>query len=146
MTLLQNELNNNTARFTTHNQTCLATNQTVAGCKKVLQGVDLLYETKSVHVKRFNSPRQTCFAASDINLVCAKQLAHFYRVVKSSQLLAKIATYLVSISLILCLEFLYGWHFLNKIQCIPGLAAYFDNSSHLLQNFLTTLFLLPVLL
>ena len=38
------------------------------------------------------------------------------RVVKSSQLLAKIAAYLVSISLLLCLAFLYRWHFLNKIS------------------------------
>ena len=57
--MLQNELNNNTAHFTTHNQTCLATNQAVAGCKKVLQEVDLFFVTKSVHVARFTSPRQT---------------------------------------------------------------------------------------
>ena len=38
------------------------------------------------------------------------------RVVKSSQLLAKIAAYLVSISLLLCLAFLYRWRFLNKIS------------------------------
>ena len=28
----------------------------------------------------------------------------------------KIAAYLVSISQLLCLAFLYGWHFLNKIS------------------------------
>ena len=33
------------------------------------------------------------------------------RVVKSSWLLAKIATYLVSIGWLLCLAFLYGWPF-----------------------------------
>ena len=37
------------------------------------------------------------------------------RVVKSSRLLAKIAAYLVSIGRLLCLAFLYGWRFLNKI-------------------------------
>ena len=38
------------------------------------------------------------------------------RVVKSSWLLTKITTYLVSISWLLCLAFLYGWHFLHKIS------------------------------
>ena len=33
------------------------------------------------------------------------------RVVKSSRLLAKIAAFLVSISQLLCLAFLYGWRF-----------------------------------
>ena len=39
-----------------------------------------------------------------------------FRVVKSSRLLAKIATYLVSISQLFCLAFFYGWCFLNKIS------------------------------
>ena len=38
------------------------------------------------------------------------------RVVKSSWLPVKIAAYLVSISWILCLAFLYGWRFVNKIS------------------------------
>ena len=33
-TMLQNELNSDVARFTTHFQTCLATNQVFAGCEK----------------------------------------------------------------------------------------------------------------
>ena len=37
-------------------------------------------------------------------------------VVNSSRLPAKIATYLVSISWLLCLAFLYRWRFLNKIS------------------------------
>ena len=37
-------------------------------------------------------------------------------VVKSSWRLAKITAYLVSISRLLCLAFLYGWRFLNKIS------------------------------
>ena len=38
------------------------------------------------------------------------------RVVKSSQLLVKIAAYLVSIGRLLCLAVLYIWHLLNKIS------------------------------
>ena len=37
-TLLQNKLNSDVARFTT-NQTCLANNQAVKGCEKLLQKV-----------------------------------------------------------------------------------------------------------
>ena len=49
------------------------------------------------------------------NLITSSPLA--YRVVKSNQLLAKIAAYLViSIGQLLCLAFLHGWHFLNKIS------------------------------
>ena len=49
------------------------------------------------------------------------------RVVKSSQLPAEIAAYLVSIGRLLCLAFLYGWCFLNKISLDWPL--YFDNSA-----------------
>ena len=38
------------------------------------------------------------------------------RVVKSSRLPLKITAYLVSIGRLPCLEFLYGWRFLNKIS------------------------------
>ena len=38
------------------------------------------------------------------------------RVVKSSRLPLKITPYLVSIGRLLCLKFLYGWRFLNKIS------------------------------
>ena len=38
------------------------------------------------------------------------------RVVRSSQMLAKIAAFLFSISWLLYLAFLYGWHFSNKIS------------------------------
>ena len=37
---LQNELKSDVARFTTHVQTCLATNQVVAGCENLLQKVE----------------------------------------------------------------------------------------------------------
>ena len=39
-----------------------------------------------------------------------------FRVVKSNQLLAKIAAFLVSIGRLLCLTFLYRWRFLNNIS------------------------------
>ena len=39
-----------------------------------------------------------------------------HRVVKSSRLPAKITAFLVSIGQLLCLAFLYGWRFLNKIS------------------------------
>jgi len=54
----------------------------------------------------------TCILWS--NLMTSSPLA--YRVVESSRLLAKIAAYLVSIGRLLCLAFLYGWRFLNKIS------------------------------
>ena len=60
----------------------------------------------------------------------------FIRVVKSSRLPAKIAAYLVSIGQLLCLAFLYRWRFLNKISLGWPLTL---TTSHLLQNFLTTL-------
>ena len=40
----------------------------------------------------------------------------FSRVVKNSRLQAKIAAYLVSMGRLLCLAFVYGWRFLNKIS------------------------------
>ena len=47
---------------------------------------------------------------------CAKfKSTPMFRVVKSSQLLAKIAVYLVSIGRLLHLAFLYRWCFLNNI-------------------------------
>ena len=52
------------------------------------------------------------------------------RVVKSSQLLAKITAYLVSIGQLLCLAFLCGWRFLNKISL-----DWFDNSAVYFKTF-----------
>ena len=53
-TLMQNELNSDSARFTTQIQTCLATNQVVARCEKLLQNVESssIFATKLVHVAR----------------------------------------------------------------------------------------------
>ena len=48
----------------------------------------------------------------------------------------KIAAYLVSIGLLLCLAFLYGWRFLHKISLDWPLTL---TTQLLLQNFLTTL-------
>ena len=42
--------------------------------------------------------------------------SHVLRVVKSSWMPAKVATYSVSIGQLLCLAFLYGRHFLHKIS------------------------------
>ena len=58
------------------------------------------------------------------------------RVVKSNQLPAKITTYLVSIGGLLCLAFLYGRRFLNKISLDWPLIW---QLSRLLQTVLTTL-------
>ena len=38
--ILPNELNDDVGRFTTHHQTCLVTNQVVAGCEKLLLKVE----------------------------------------------------------------------------------------------------------
>ena len=45
-----------------------------------------------------------------------KWMRFWFRVVKSIRLLVKITTYLISIGWLLCLAFLYGWRFLNKIS------------------------------
>ena len=52
------------------------------------------------------------------NEILSISLLQFFqsRVVKSSRLLGKIATYLVSIGWLRCLAFLYKWLFLNKIS------------------------------
>ena len=47
---------------------------------------------------------------------CTQEVRRVLRVVKSSQLLAKIATCLVCIGQLLYLAFVYGWCFLNKIS------------------------------
>ena len=50
---------------------CLAANQVVSVCEKLLQKAEseLPFATKPAHVARFTEPRQTCFAASDVNPV-----------------------------------------------------------------------------
>ena len=63
---LQNELKSDVARFTTHIQTCLATNQVVAGCENLLQKV----ESSST----FWNKTYTCcaFYRPRTNLSCSK--------------------------------------------------------------------------
>ena len=51
------------------------------------------------------------------------------RVVKRSRLRAKIASYLFSIGRLLCLAFLYGWHFLNKVSLYWPLITLTTHSS-----------------
>ena len=66
----------------------------------------------SVH----QTPNQGILGPSPTRFSCAKfKSTSMFRVVKSSRLPVKITAYLVSISRLLCLAFLYGWRFLNKI-------------------------------
>ena len=53
---------------------------------------------------------------------------------KVSRLPAKIAAYLVRISQLLCLAFLYGWHFLNKISLDLPLTLTFQPSTSKLSD------------
>ena len=52
---------------------------------------------------------------TDIGEVRASE-GKYAKVVKISRLSVKFTAYLVSISQLLCLAFLYRWHFLNKIS------------------------------
>ena len=67
------KLKNDVARFKTHIQICLATNQVVAGCETLLLKVEssstYCNKSVSVHVAPFTGRRQTCFAQSDVNPV-----------------------------------------------------------------------------
>ena len=56
------------------------------------------------------------------------------RVVESSWLLAKIAASLASIGQLLCLAFLYGWCFLNKISLDWPLTLTFQSSTSKLSD------------
>ena len=53
------------------NQTCLGTNQVVAGYEKFLQKIESFssFATECVYVARFTGPKHTCFASSDVNPV-----------------------------------------------------------------------------
>ena len=66
------ELKRYAALFTPNVGTCFATNQAVAGCEKFKCWRKwrevVLFAANSVHVARFTGPRQTCFAASDVNV------------------------------------------------------------------------------
>ena len=60
-------MNSDVAHFTTHQSTCLVTNQVAAGCEKLLQTVEIrsTFVIKSVHDVHFTDPRQSCFAIND---------------------------------------------------------------------------------
>ena len=62
------KLKNDVARFTTHVPTCLATNQDVGGCEKLLQKVESssTFCNKICACCAFYRPKATCFAASDV--------------------------------------------------------------------------------
>ena len=67
-TLLQNEWNNDVARFTTL-ESNLSCNK--SGCEKLLlkEEGSSTFCRKSVHVARFTDPKQICFATSDVTPV-----------------------------------------------------------------------------
>ena len=67
-TLLQNEWNNDVARFTTL-ESNLSCNK--SGCEKLLlkEEGSSTFCRKSVHVARSTDPKQICFAASDVTPV-----------------------------------------------------------------------------
>ena len=65
----------------------------------------------------------------------------FCRVVISSRLLVKIFTYLASIGQLICLEFLHGWRFLNKISLDWPLTLTTQPSTSKRSNNFWTLFL-----
>ena len=79
-----------------------------------------------------------------ISSLCLEHFASFVdnliacRVVNSIQLPAKIAAYLASIGWLLCLAFLCGWCFLNKISLDwlltlttqPSISKFSDNPEH----------------
>ena len=76
-TLLQNKLNSDVARFTIPptNQTCLPTNQVLAGCKKLLQKVTvvLLFATRSVDISHFTGPRCDSRVWRDFRVILSNQ-------------------------------------------------------------------------
>ena len=61
------------------NQTCLVTNQLVAGCEKLLQRRDCnsTFATKSVHVARFTDPRRNSRVWRDSRVILANQTSVF---------------------------------------------------------------------
>ena len=80
-----------------------------------------------------------CFVLVSLNHAL-QQHERILRVVKSSRLPAKIATFLVSIGRLLCLAFLCGWRFLNKISLdwlrnMPKLGNFPYNSLYIFSNF-----------
>ena len=65
--LRQNELKSDVARFTTTNQTCLATIQVVVGCEKFLQNV----ESGSTFSNKISTG--SAFYRHKANLFCSKR-------------------------------------------------------------------------
>ena len=71
--------------------------------------------TKMVY-KKFHINERSHFVYKGIYNMHIKTTTTRISVVKSSRLLVKITAYLGSIGWLLCLSFLYGWRFLNKIS------------------------------
>ena len=74
------------------------------------------YTSIKVVYKKFHISERSHFVYKGIYNMHIKTAMTRISVVKSGQLLVKITAYLVSIGWLLCLAFLHGWHFLNKIS------------------------------
>ena len=66
--------------------------------------------------KKFHVNERSHFVYKGIYNMHIKTTTTRISIVKSSRLLVKITAYLGSIGWLLCLSFLYGWRFLNKIS------------------------------
>ena len=74
------------------------------------------YTSIKVVYKKFHINERSHFVYKGIYNMHIKTAMTRISVVKSSRLLVKITAYLGSIGWLLCLSFLYGWRFLNKIS------------------------------
>ena len=74
------------------------------------------YTSIKVVYKKFHINERSHFVYKGIYNIHIKTTMTRISIVKSSRLLVKITAYLVSIGWLLCLAFLFGWHFLNKIS------------------------------
>ena len=74
------------------------------------------YTCIKVVYKKFHINERSHFVYKGIYNIHIKTTMTRISIVKSSRLLVKITAYLVSIGWLLCLAFLFGWHFLNKIS------------------------------
>ena len=74
------------------------------------------YTSIKVVYKKFHINERSHFVYKGIYNMHIKTAMTRISVVKSGQLLAKITACLVSIGWLLCLAFLYGWHFFKKIS------------------------------
>ena len=74
------------------------------------------YTSIKMVYKKFHISERSHFVYKGIYNMHIKTTTTRISIVKRGQLLVKITAYLVSIGWLLCLAFLYGWRFLNKIS------------------------------